>query len=227
MPLTSPAALHRRAVLAAALALPLATRAEASPAPVVPPGGRLAFRAVRNGSPLGTHVLTFRAEGNALSVAIAVDYQVKFGPITMYRYRLRANEIWRDGILQTVNSSTDDNGTTEFMNAEREGDRLRVEGSKCGRYLAPPGALPSSHWNRRELDTVMINAQDGALLPFQVNKLGAAPVRATNGTVINANRYALTGPAMLDLWYTENDIWTGLRAVAKDGSVVTYEPDLG
>jgi hypothetical protein len=88
----------RRGVLAGGGAVVLARPAGAA----VPEAGRLAFRVFRNDSPLGTHSLVFQRRGEAVSVAIAVDYVVRIGPIPVFRYTLRGAENWRGDTLISV-----------------------------------------------------------------------------------------------------------------------------
>ena len=88
----------------------------------VPTSGRLAFRAFRNDSPLGTHVVTFATSGPTLTVTTAIDYQVKLGPITLFRYSLRSTETWRDNTLLSVRAETNDDGKADFMRADRAGN---------------------------------------------------------------------------------------------------------
>ncbi len=188
----------------------------------VPPGGQLAFRALRNGSEIGRHVLTFTGQADALQVSIAVDYVVKFGPIPVYRYKLRGQERWRGDVLEESSAETDDDGTAAFMRARREGETMAVEGSKSGRYFAPPGAIAATHWNRRELDAPMINPQDGELMRFTVAPGAIEAVKRADDSAIQARRYALTGHTTMDLWYDEAGQWSALRAVVRDGSIISY-----
>ena len=185
----------------------------------VPTSGRLAFRAFRNDSPLGTHVVTFATSGPTLTVTTAIDYQVKLGPITLFRYSLRSTETWRDNTLLSVRAETNDDGKADFMRADRAGDTLAIDGSKTGRYTAPPGAIAASHWNPREVDAPMISPQSGELLTFTVSARRPEPTPTTN---IPAQRISLVGENNLDLWYEPSGTWASLRAVARDGSIITY-----
>lgn len=211
-------AMTRRNMLAGAAAM------AAGPAlAAVPATGVLAFRALRNGSALGTHRLTFQQRGAELSVAIAVDYVVYLGPIPVFRYTLRGTELWRGDALVSVQAQTDDDGAKAWMRAEADGGRLQVDGSKSGRYVAPPGAIAATHWNRREVEAPMINPQNGELLAFTVAPGGTDNVALASGATVAARRYALTGPSVMDLWYEADGVWASLRAVARDGSVITYQ----
>ena len=211
-------AITRRGILAGGVAGLVARRAGAA----VPESGRLAFQAFRNGSAIGTHSLAFARRGAELGVTIAVDYVVKFGPIPVYRYALRATETWRGDDLLSVRAETNDDGETAFMRADRVDGRLVVDGSKSGRYTAPAGAIAATHWNRREIDAPMINPQNGDLMVFTVAPRGATTVTLASGVATEALHFALTGPSALDLWYDRAGVWVALRAVARDGSLITY-----
>jgi hypothetical protein len=213
--------MKRRGLILAAAAWSVAGTARAADQPGRPQSGRLAFKAFRNGNPLGSHVLDFTSNGTALTVSIAVDYAVSFGPVTVFRYKLRAVEQWAGDRLEQVRSQVDNDGHAAFMNADRDGDSLLVDGSKSGKYRAPAGAIAASHWNRREVEGPMINPENGELLTFSVaESQSTLPSGAAFGHGLH---YALTGPSTIDLWYGGDDIWTALRAVAPDGSIITYE----
>ena len=184
-----------------------------------PPGNRLAFRVARNGSSIGSHVLEFTPVAQGLEISIAVDILVKFGPITLYRYRLRGHESWRNNQVVQAEAQTDDDGTAAFMRARRDSAGLWVEGSHGARYLAPANALPATHWNPAELDGPWINPQDGKLLRPEVTRFGAEALAGGR----TARRYALSGEVRMELWYSEARIWSALRAPGKDGSVITYD----
>lgn len=189
----------------------------------IPASGRLAFVARRNGAVLGSHVLRFaRAEGR-LTVDIAVDYSVKVGFVRVFRYRLRAREVWVDGQTAEITAETDNNGRAERMRAVREDGVLMVEGTRAARYAAPEGALLCAHWNIAQLGRPLINPQDGTLLRFAVHDRGAARVTDAQGRLCAARRWALEGRNALDLWYDAAGIWLALQAKAEDGSTITYQ----
>lgn len=188
----------------------------------IPASGRLLFTALRNGSKLGTHSVTFHRDGDSLTTDIAIDYAVKLGFITVFRYTLRGRESWSGGILTAARADTDNNGTPEFMRARRDGDGLLIEGSQTKPYRAPPGSLIATHWNKAQLGAAMINPQDGSLLRFTVKERGPARVADSAGRHHTADGFTLSGPADLDLWYGTDGLWRSLRAKAADKSVISY-----
>lgn len=222
--LPAPAILTRRAVVAAALAAPLARPAFALPAPAlpVPQDGRLAFRMLRNGSEIGLHTLEFAPDGAGLAVRVAIDIAVKFGPITMYRYAHRATETWRGGQFVALESQTDHDGSPQFARARREGDGIVVEGSKTERYVAPGSVLATTYWNKAMLGDSVINSEDGRLFRIAVSDRGEQKVPLASGATVPARHYELAGDLTLDLFYDQAATWTHLR-FSKDGTPVIYE----
>jgi hypothetical protein len=216
--------LGRRSLLASGLALAAGRTipaAAAPPIPGAPPSGHLMFQVFRNDSQIGTHHLTFQTAGSALTVHIAADFKVGLGPLTFFRYSLRTTEHWQDGRLVAATSQANNDGTAESMTAKLNGDALAVQGSKSGHYVAPQGAILATHWNRAELKGPMINPENGELMTFSVADQGSSQIQA-GGKTIEAAHYALTGPATIDLWYSQQSVWSALKAVATDKSMIDY-----
>ncbi len=204
---------------------PTETRvAPASQATGIPAYRRLEFLAFRNGNPLGRHGITFSERKGDLLVDISVDYAVKFGPLSFFRYKLRGRETWSNGVLASARAQTDNNGKREYMSADRDGEALIVEGSKARRARAPCNCLIATHWNIAQLDGPMINPQDGSVLRFSVETMGLSKLIDAKGAARIARRYALNGENPLELWYEDPCVWVGLRAKAVDGSVISYVP---
>lgn len=186
------------------------------------PSENLMFRVMRKGDDIGRHSIIFSGDAAQLQVEIAVDIRVGLGPITLYRYGLRATERWRNGVLHEVTGTTNDDGTKDFVNARRVSDSLAVEGSAGKPYNAPSGSIAASHWNRAELAAPMVNIQDGALLDFKVASKGLAQVTA-RGRQVGAEHFVLQGKEHLEIWYDAAGVWVGLTAIGRDGSLITYE----
>jgi hypothetical protein len=209
-------AFGRRMMIAGGMAL-LAAPATAA----VPPTGRIAFDVIRQGTRIGSHALTFTPSRTRLDVAIEVDITVRLLSITVYSYSLRGMERWQDGQLVEAASNTQDGGDKSFMRAIRRDGRLHVEGSHGKPYIAPAGSICATHWNPRQLDAPMVNVQDGELLDFKVAPRGTQLIEA-RGRKVEARHFALTGPAAMELWYDQQQVWSQLRAVVRDGSIVEY-----
>ena len=85
-----------------------------------------------------------RTSGVTLRIEIAVEYVVKVAFLTVFRYELSLREVWSNGMLQSVRATTNNNGKTEFMSAERRDGSLLVNGSRVKPYRPPNDALIAS-----------------------------------------------------------------------------------
>ncbi|HEX3673839.1 MAG TPA: DUF6134 family protein [Rhizomicrobium sp.] len=188
-----------------------------------PPTGALSFRVSRNGSVIGTHALKFATVGDALTVTVAVELAVSFGPIRLFHYKHDTIERWNAGRFDSLDSKTDYDGEPGFATVRRDAAGLIVEGSKAPRYTAPVGTLAATHWNRAELAGPMVNPENGLLLTPRISDKGMSSVALASGASIPARQYDWRGKDDLDLWYDEKNVWAGLTAVAGDGSKLVYE----
>lgn len=109
----------------------------------------LRFRALRHGSPIGEHRVTFRLDGNRLVVATRVEIAVTVLLFTAFRYRHEGEEVWQSDRLVSVRSTTDDNGTLLQVSGHAVGDDVRIVGDD-GPFLASGHLLTSDAlWNSR------------------------------------------------------------------------------
>ena len=210
----------RREIMLGSVALAVVPMAADAALPI-PAGNRLGFDVLRNGSKLGTHVLIFEPRGDALTVHVAVDLVYKFAGFTAYRYTHRATELWSGDQVVGIDATTDDNGTAYQIAVRRDPAGFVVTGNKTPRYVAPPNAMPATHWNRRELDGPWINTETGGLARPKVAELGIDAIPTANGGTTRARHYALSGDVQLDMWF-DDARWAGL-AFRKGGSNIRYE----
>ena len=187
----------------------------------IPAARKLAFEVMRNGKPIGSHVLAFEPSGDTLTVRVAVDLAVRMLGLVVYRYQTRATETWRGGVLMAAQAETNDDYGRYAMSAQRQNGRMVVEGTAGPTYTAPANSLVSSHWNPAQLQAPMISLQDGKLLEFAIAPKGRATI-AARGTQLEAEHYALSGPHSLELWYDRNRVWSKLKAVSWEGSEIDY-----
>lgn len=187
----------------------------------VPPSLTLGFRVVRNGRPVGSHRLSFENDDGGLVVRIVVDIALSFGPIPLYRYRHRARERWENGRVVAFEAETNDNGTNSTVAMRPEGDRLLVESSQAGTYLAPARAQPATHWNRSMLENAFINTQTGEVMRPDIRSAGVEPLPWAPQR--RGERLVLSGDVALETWYDPTPAWVGLRFLGSDGSTIQYE----
>lgn len=186
---------------------------------------RYDFEVFRNGSPIGRHVATVTDLAGETRVKVEIDLAVTFGPITLYRYRHRADEQWRDGRLVFLAAETDDDGTRRSLTAAAEGGRIALHGPE-GKQTAPPETVPSSYWNpalRRA--TRWIETNWGDTNPVAVTP--GAPVQVEwRGRMVEAVPHRIKSErAELTVLYTPEGEWVGLTFDLWGGSFVYVRRD--
>jgi len=215
----------RRGILIGALALaalPPRLHAQSANPTGVPPNGRLVFNVSRNGSPIGTHALSFSVQGNTLTVSIEVALKVGLGFITLYRYRHEAEERWVDGRFVSLRSKTDDNGTRLQVDARRTPSGVVIQTGTGPEALAPVVARPFTHWAAGDARTKLFNPQNGQLIAQPLVPTGPGTVALANGQSITATGFSLAGREPLRDWYDAATVWAALDGRGKDGSSITY-----
>jgi hypothetical protein len=173
-------------------------------------GAVIDFTVLRKGKPFGRHVLTFeRDQDGALQVTTDVDLQVKFGPITAFKYRLDSVEEWIDGQLVALNGRSNNDGRKGEVSAQVQDDSLVVDSTKFDGAL-PLTTIPSSHWNRLQVyQSQMLSTETGEVLEIDVEVIGDDRVEVGDQTV-DATHYRLKSDLTVDLWYDNQSRWVKL-----------------
>ncbi len=154
----------------------------------------LRFRALRHGSPIGEHRVTFRPDGNRLTVETHVDIAVRVVFFTVFRFKHEAEEIWDAGRLVSVKSTTDDNGTLLQVSGNAVADGFRIIGDD-GPFLASAHLLTSNAlWDSRIVrENRLIDVQHGGEIGLVTKQLGDEQVDTPQGPV-RARRHHLITP---------------------------------
>ncbi len=209
----------------AAFAVAIAAPALAANRAAVPDTGTIAFDVFRGDSPFGTHILRFEENGDELRVMTDVQLRVRIGPVTVFRYEHDAVEVYENGQLTRIESTTLKDGEQLRVNISRDGDVFSGQGSDENGNVHPvmiPASLPpSSHWAGYApgLDTI-INTETGAEMPVTITELGMASIEA-GGRQIEARHIRLEGSLTLELWYDADGEWVRCRFSAR-GQDITY-----
>jgi hypothetical protein len=140
-------------------------------------GDEMQFDVLRDGDPIGSYLVFFRKNGDALQVETRANIEVNLLFASAYRLRYQSLETWRDGTLASLTASTNDDGEFKHMETVRDGTALEVSGME-GAWDAPPTMLPTSHWNMAQIaaDT-LINTVSGTPNHISVVEAASSPWR--------------------------------------------------
>jgi hypothetical protein len=151
------------------------------------------FRALRHGSAIGEHRVTFRPDGDRLTVETRVEIAVKVVFVTVFRFRHEAKEVWQSDRLVSVTSTTDDNGTLLQVSGHAVADGFRIIGQD-GPFLASAQLLSSNAlWDSRIVrESRLIDVQHGGEIGLVTKQLGDEEVDTPDGRVRASRHHMIT-----------------------------------
>ncbi len=227
-----------RRLILALMAMASCGPAAAQAAEGFPYGETHTFAAFRNGERIGTHVLTFKTDGNTRTVTTSIDFAVRALGLTMYRYMHRGQEVWNGNTFDSISTQTDDNGTKYTVKAKnaangvavvRDGGTTKLSSSdlgfqhgSSGQVTMPANTLPTTHWNLDQVkQSAILNTQNGNLSKVRITPGGRETIKTANGT-LQATRYTYSGDVQMDQWFDDRGRWVKAAFKASDGSTIEY-----
>jgi hypothetical protein len=203
-----PALIGRRRVLAlgvAAAALPLF-----GPFPFAYAANRrdLSFRALWKRRSVGRHSVTFRPDGDRVTVETHIEVVIKVLFSDVFRLLHDGEEIWHSGRLVSIASTTEADGARFQVSGTAVQSGFRIVGPD-GPFLAAAGLLTSdSIWDSRIVhETRLIDVQHGSEIGLVARPLGNEKVDTPQRAVL-ANRYQMITPHYAgSVFYDEDQRW--------------------
>jgi Family of unknown function (DUF6134) len=184
-----------------------------------PQPGKLTYAVIRDGSQIGSQVVTFQRNGDSLTVHTAVRIEVSLLGITIYRFVHSASEEWTGGELARLTSKTDDDGNDRVV------DLKLVDGKLKGTYNGqakefPSSVIPASFWHPDTVkQTKLLDQVKARYREIKVKDLGLEKI-TVRGQQIEAHRYSVTGQIKRELWYGPDGRLEKLEFPGKDGSEI-------
>lgn len=184
----------------------------------------LEFDAYRKGSRIGKHKVSFERDGDLLVVETEFKLKVKVLFITAYKFLFESTGVWKDGALQTMDVSVDDNGKDTKVDAylSDEDGSFYVTGRK-GDFIANDWVYPTNHWNAGVVESkVVLNTLNGALANVEILRQGIETVETEQGAV-EAERIEYTGDLRdTTVWYDSAGRWVKMVFTTKSGETIEY-----
>ena len=178
------------------------------------------FRVFRDGEEIGHHRVTFSREGDDLIAETSIELAVTFASIRVFYYNHSSREVWRDGALQALTSTTYDDGDDHTLSLQRQGDGFVVQGT---RFSGPVSAdaVPTSYWFPQMVSAArFIDTQNGRVFDGRIERVGAETIEV-GGVQVPATRYTLTEALEMNLWYDAAGRWVRTSFEAR-GSQIEY-----
>ena len=183
------------------------------------------FSVLYKGDKIGSHTVSYSAASGQAAVTTEIDLMVKALFITLFAFKHRSEEIWRDGRLVSLNSETVEHGETLRVTGAATSNGFRVV-NKAGPFIAASGALTSnSLWTPVVLQQdTLIDAQYGGVIGVSAHKLGDEQI-AVAGRQTRTTRYSFILPHLAgSVWYDDSNRWVHGK-FERDGSPIEYRID--
>lgn len=180
------------------------------------------FAVYLGNSRVGYHRFRLERDDERRQLFSEAVFEVKLLFLTLYRYRHENTETWNGECLERIESRTNDNGKKFSVRGSQRSDAFEVKATGLSDEV--PGCVKTfAYWNPDFLrDSVLMNPQTGEVLPVVFEPLGAVPFEV-RGREVEARRYRLRADGMdLELWYSQDDEWLGLRSTTEDGRTLQY-----
>ena len=152
--------------------------------------------------------MTFRSDGDRLTVETRVEITVKVLFVTAFRFRHEAKEVWQSDRLVSVKSTTDDNGTVLRVSGNAVADGFRITGED-GPFLASAHLLTSNAlWDSRIVrESRLIDVQHGGEIGLVTQQLGDEQVETARGSVRAARHHMITPYYAGSVFYDSEGRW--------------------
>jgi hypothetical protein len=202
------------------LGLPVASTASASPRTA----RELNFDVFLDERPIGQQRFALQPTQDGLRVETRASFAVRILRFTAFAYDHRNVEEWRRGCLQSIDSSTDSNGTPYSVSGSLSPEGFVVSGSAGARRLdACVGTF--SYWDRGQLidRKWLLNSQTGEYVAVTAESLGAGTLSLGEREVA-VERWVLRGRNLeITLAYAARDgEWLALDSELEGGRKLRY-----
>ena len=175
-----------------------------------------------DGFPIGTHDITLEDNGKVRSARGDMRFRVSLLGFEAGSYEQHEEETWRADCLTRIDTRTVEKGAVTTIAGRLEGDSFVIDGPGATRRL-PSCVMSFAYWNPDVLKQAkLINVQTGAWTPISVRDLGKEAY-SLRGASVDATHYRIdTARNKIDVWYSPEGEWIGLRSTSHEGHVLSY-----
>ena len=192
-----------------------------TPDPMTLYGDELRFLILRNGKPVGSHVVQFQDKDRSVHVSAESKITVRFLGLPVYEFHYFSEATWLGGRLLKLEATTDDNGVNRLVKFASNEISAWLSGPH-GTQQVPADIIPTDHWHFPVINaSQVLNTLTGNINAVTIHNLGWENVQVA-GRTVRAQRYAYTGELQTDVWYDADGRWVRMKFSGSDGSVIEY-----
>ncbi len=166
------------------------------------------FSAVLGRKQVGETSVILTRIGNQVVAEVDAKLDVSILGLITFNYHLSSREVWRDGVLQELRSTTNNDGRAEYVNASRIDGGLQIDASGFQGVVAGNPATTSYFTADFMARPTWISTQTGKPLELTIRNAGAAMFNTSEGG-LNCTKYSTSGPLKINLYYDSDFEWVG------------------
>lgn len=181
------------------------------------------FKVFYGDTEIGEHHFNVVKIDDKQKVEINADFNVDILFINVYSYKHNNIETWKDSCLNSIDSSTIDDGETFLVEGFDEKGTFKIK-SNLG-YEEVDGCVKTfAYWDKRFLDSeALLNSQTGEYVDVDISFVADEKLLVRN-EIIDTKRYEIkTDEFNIDLWYSDKNEWVALHSTTQDGTKLRYQ----
>jgi hypothetical protein len=183
------------------------------------------FRVLLDGRNIGRHEFHLDESGDTSRLTSNAQFDVKILFLSLYAYEHANVERWRGDCLESIESTTNDNGVHARVQGTRSPTGFAVTAGEDSTDL-PHCVMTFAYWNPAFLaQSRLLNPQTGHYVLAQARTVGPDEI-LVRGKRISASRHQLLAEdAVIDIWYSTDGEWVGLATTVGGARRLEYRLD--
>ena len=186
------------------------------------------FIAYLDNSEIGYHNFEVNISDSKTTVKTQAEFDVTFMFIPVFKYEHSNFEVWNNGCLVKLNSTTNNDGEDLFVELSNSDGITQIE--TTSKKLSKRDCVRSfAYWNEELIKSnVLMNTQSGELLDVTHKLVGTEKI-LINDKLVDTQRYQLQGKDEqgididINLWYNTNNQWVALESKLENDRVLRYQ----
>ena len=180
------------------------------------------FKVYLDDTPIGYHDFSIKHAEGYHTMSTQARFDVTFLKIPLFKYRHQNVEQWSNRCLESITSTTDQNGRLFRVDGSTTDTGFRISANEVDVTL-PSCVSTFAYWDKSFLQhSQLLNSQTGEYLQVDVEHLGEQSIPLSD-TSLPAKRYRLTANELdIELWYSSDGRWLGLESMTGNGRLLRY-----
>jgi len=181
------------------------------------------FKVYLDEQEIGEHTFQSVSLNNKTHIQINAKFDVYILFINAYSYKHMNYEVWNGQCLQSIRSTTDDNGEELYVQADYSGGQLIIK-TPTTDYTAEGCIKTFAYWEPDFLKSqTLLNAQTGKLMPVTIDMIGEEIIMVRSKLTAATHYRLTTDEFIIDLWYSKDNEWLALNSTTSNGSTLRYQ----